>query len=402
MKLQSTLAIAWLGVASAENCKASCSGIGSEKICTFTSELDLFASETGYYRFKECGDTIMPTLEMERGATYRFVQNDDTNWMHPLGFAYFPDGAHEGVDELEPGITQTGSSCVADNTCQAPRYMINGEFAGTTYDNAALPAVGGDDFGLDVYEPLFAKSREEWQETREDSSGGYEVHLTLTDPLQTADMFYFCHIHTKMSGRIVVVDAAGNPVNPTPGAPALYSHYIPSAFDRTCGTFDTDGFQRGSGKCPNGNFMFCSDDNADDADHNAEGSNFNQCMYAMDCHMQHGMRTALSADPMAAFMHQMIPHHQNAVNMAKLLLKMGVDEAKDAEGEVESMLYNIVNVQNNQINMMRGWLAEHDHVSSTEAQCGSFSDEMYSPVCCSAAKRRLLFGSPKQVGCLCN
>lgn len=33
-----------------------------------------------------------------------FDQLDSTNWFHPLGFAYFPDGAHEGVEELEEGI----------------------------------------------------------------------------------------------------------------------------------------------------------------------------------------------------------------------------------------------------------------------------------------------------------
>ena len=39
-----------------------------------------------------------------RGQTYVFDQQDDSNWFHPLGFAYFPDGAHEGVDELEEGV----------------------------------------------------------------------------------------------------------------------------------------------------------------------------------------------------------------------------------------------------------------------------------------------------------
>lgn len=33
-----------------------------------------------------------------------FDQTESSNWFHPLGFAYEPDGAHEGVDELEDGI----------------------------------------------------------------------------------------------------------------------------------------------------------------------------------------------------------------------------------------------------------------------------------------------------------
>merc|ERR1719377_282313 len=76
---------------------------------------------------------------MKQGETYVFDQADGSNWYHPLGMAYFPDGAHTGVDELEPGIAQTGGSttCAADNKCQAPMYYKNGEFAGNTYDNAA-------------------------------------------------------------------------------------------------------------------------------------------------------------------------------------------------------------------------------------------------------------------------
>jgi len=34
----------------------------------------------------------------------------------------------------------------------------------------------------------------------------------------------------------------------------------------------------------------------------------------------------------------MIPHHENAVNMAKVALKFGVDAAKDPEGEVEQLM----------------------------------------------------------------
>lgn len=43
-------------------------------------------------------------LDFLRGETYVFDQLDASNWYHPLGFAYYPDGAHEGVDELEEGV----------------------------------------------------------------------------------------------------------------------------------------------------------------------------------------------------------------------------------------------------------------------------------------------------------
>ena len=113
----------------------------------FHVTLDPYASETGYYKFDECGDTPMPVLAMERGVTYTFGQSDASNWYHPLGFAYYPDGAHKDVDELEPGISQSGSTCVDDNTCQAPMYYKNGAYVGGDYDNVA--GAGGEDFGLD-------------------------------------------------------------------------------------------------------------------------------------------------------------------------------------------------------------------------------------------------------------
>lgn len=78
---------------------------------------------------------------------------------HPLGFAYFPDGAHAAVDELEPGIAPPGSSstCADDMTCPAPMYYIGDEYKGSYSNNGDLNPVttGEDNFGLDDYEPLF-------------------------------------------------------------------------------------------------------------------------------------------------------------------------------------------------------------------------------------------------------
>ena len=39
-----------------------------------------YASETGYWKFTECGDTPMPVLALERGQTYTFDQGDESNW----------------------------------------------------------------------------------------------------------------------------------------------------------------------------------------------------------------------------------------------------------------------------------------------------------------------------------
>jgi len=211
--------------------------------------------------------------------------------------AYFPDGAHDGVDELEPGITQTGSACAEDNTCQAPRYFKNGgarrpehaglrrilsasprrapggnaaeigEFAGMDYDNTADPKVGGEDFGLDNYEPEFFIPRDAWLETQ------YAMHQTLTDE-NPQDLFYFCHIHARagaeaapdglrdrpfrpaplgarrgrappaqagMSGRVKIIDADGMVLHPEdePALPADY-YKFPSEYDMMCGGYDLE------------------------------------------------------------------------------------------------------------------------------------------------------------------
>jgi hypothetical protein len=37
------------------------------------------ASELGYFQFEECGDIDNPTLGIEVGKTYRFLQKDVSN-----------------------------------------------------------------------------------------------------------------------------------------------------------------------------------------------------------------------------------------------------------------------------------------------------------------------------------
>ena len=83
------------------------------------------------FQFEECNGAVSPTLGIEVGKSHRFIQQDQTNWMHPLGLAYFPDGAHVDVDELEPGIAPPGAvdqSCAEDNSCPAPMYFVGGEY----------------------------------------------------------------------------------------------------------------------------------------------------------------------------------------------------------------------------------------------------------------------------------
>ena len=54
-----------------------------------------------------------------------------------------------------------------------------------------------------------------------------------------------------MSGRIIVVDSDGIPVNTEENTPALgYEYYKPSAFDQICGSYGIEDFQRDGGRCP--------------------------------------------------------------------------------------------------------------------------------------------------------
>ena len=95
-------------------------------------------------------------------------------------------------------------------------------------------------------------------------------------------------------------------------------------------------------------------------------STFASCLDAINCHMFSGMTTYEHHSEVALFLHQMIPHHQNAVNMAKSLLltwsyscspeDLGTDSA---ECLMENIIRNIINVQNAQIQTMRDLLENH-------------------------------------------
>jgi hypothetical protein len=58
------------------DCSATC---GEDGTCTYTVKVDLFASELGYYKFEECGDIVNPTIAIEVGKVYRFVQVSDND-----------------------------------------------------------------------------------------------------------------------------------------------------------------------------------------------------------------------------------------------------------------------------------------------------------------------------------
>merc|ERR1712157_224193 len=65
------------------------------------------------YEVEGC-EGVAPTLDIKRGVEYTMIQKDPTNWFHPLGLAYYPDGAHDDVPELEEptpvNVTRSSSS----------------------------------------------------------------------------------------------------------------------------------------------------------------------------------------------------------------------------------------------------------------------------------------------------
>jgi len=346
-------------------CKSNADGV---KECTFTATINPMAGELGYFRFDECGEVDNPTIGMELDTTYYFVQNDKTNHYHPLGFAYYPDGAHADVNELEPGIKPMNSASTCDETmsCPAPMYMLEGKYLGVYSNNEMLVplSTGEDDFGLDVYEPLFFNPLLDWH-----GMGEWKIALKLTIDDDISDMFYFCHIHQYMSGRIKVLNSDGT-VKQEEHLPELgYDYDEISAFDGECGTHAVTDYQLPNDMCPE-KFV------CDVPDSNPGLKAFSSCIEAMDCKMIRGMTNTVKSDSeLALFIHQMIPHHQNAVNMAKALLKtetLMCDDITDDENAhcvMEGIARSIINVQNHQIQSMRGVLDGEGYLSESEELC---------------------------------
>ena len=165
-------------------------------------------------------------------------------------------------------------------------------------------------------------------------------------------------IHQFMSGRIKLTQN-GVAINAEDTPELGFEYQTQGTFDQTCGTYDIDEFRLPNRQCPER--FVCETDSA-----TSELQQFSSCIDALNCHMVAGMTTGVKANnEMVLFFHQMIPHHQNAVNMAKALLHTGKINCDDLAEEsvdcvVETMLREIINGQNEQIHTMRGLLQELD------------------------------------------
>jgi uncharacterized protein (DUF305 family) len=69
--------------------------------------------------------------------------------------------------------------------------------------------------------------------------------------------------------------------------------------------------------------------------------------------MHKAMDMPMTGDADADFVRGMIPHHQGAVDMAKVELQYGKDP------EIRKFAQRIIDGQGKEIGMMRAWLAKH-------------------------------------------
>lgn len=320
-----------LALLSAISCTASAECTGSET--TICMSIDHFAGETGYYNLDrgsfEALSGPSPTITAKIGQTITFDQSHKSNWYHPVGFAYEPDGAHGddwGADE-NPEVEGAGEL----------QYLIGGSIP--TCEDAG-------DTGLDCYEPEFFYPLGDWE------AKSYSAELTITEDVAAASnggvIYYFCHIHSKMSGKIVIQNADGSAYSSESAELALYEPIVKDNFDTMCGTSHVSEYADGAQNECNIEFFAGSKD-----------TDFESCLQAIDCQMHYEMYSETSADgsdKIATFMQQMIPHHVNAVNMAKLLLKQATEEEIDAVDDLEAILLDIINTQNFQIHQFRNYL----------------------------------------------
>jgi uncharacterized protein (DUF305 family) len=74
-------------------------------------------------------------------------------------------------------------------------------------------------------------------------------------------------------------------------------------------------------------------------------------MHAALQHMQQGMTMPMSGDPDMDFAKMMIPHHQGAIDMARIELKSGKDP------QLREMAQKIIKNQEQEIAILEEWLA---------------------------------------------
>lgn len=85
----------------------------------------------------------------------------------------------------------------------------------------------------------------------------------------------------------------------------------------------------------------------------ADASPSSQAFKAGDAKMMKAMNVPLSGDADQDFVAGMIPHHQGAIDMAKVELRYGKNP------EMRRLARNIIKAQDKEIAAMRAWQAKH-------------------------------------------
>jgi hypothetical protein len=157
-----------------------------------------------------------------------------------------------------------------------------------------------------------------------------------------------------MTGRIKLLKN-GSHVSPDDFPEIPYEYDAPGDYDKECGTMGLEEFQLPHPECPD---RFVCGQASD-----SKMETFGGCIDSMNCRLIADVTTGVSAESeIALFLHQMIPHHENAVNMAKALLQTGELDAcsdylsEDPECVMFDIAISIVNDQNHQIQLMRALL----------------------------------------------
>ena len=231
----------------------------------------------------------------------------------------------------------------------------------------------------DISRPPHSLIRAAWCRSGSGASSNRKWHarLRITNK-QTSEVIYFDSALDAVEGRINICDwvAKDRKCHPRTHATTpvvLPPRRVPSAYDQSCGTSNLSPFQPGKGYnkiCRNNVFM-CSDES--NYDH------FASCFDALNCAMHDQMKVQHTGNCQELFINQMIPHHENAINMAKTVLKFAESELTSGRFTIPcahdrsamcpdlnaiGLLRGIVASQNVQIKFMRDYLVKSNTTAS--------------------------------------
>jgi len=315
----------------------------------------------GHYTFEECGDVVNPTLGLSPGQTYTFIQSDRSNFFHPLGIA--------GTNANETYMT--GTTVIDKQTFEG--HFVQAPSIWKSYEEHSVQ--------------VHIKAPDtEVAEASEATDGGSPM---TKQEQQQPYIYYYCTLHHGMEGRIVLLPESGLVSDLPESVLATTTTFVDtrSDFDKACGTTGLGDFQLPNPLCPD-RFICGTETVTEELQH------FATCLDAANCFMMAGMTTGVKAtDDAALFIHQMIPHHENAVQTAKVLLSGGsllcpdLTDTTNPNCVLEGILREIVAGQNHQIQMMQKFLADFQYPQTDN--CDVYVVTVDAPLATGASNTKL-------------